>query len=32
MTADIFTKALSRERFCKLRKMMGVKQIPEHYS
>ena len=32
MTADVFTKALSRERFCKLREMIGIKQIPERYT
>ena len=31
MTADIFTKGLSCERFCKLRNMAGVIQLPEHY-
>jgi len=32
ITADVFTKALSHERFWKLREMIGIKQIPEHYT
>ena len=31
MVADIFTKGLSREHFCKLRSMAGVTQLPEQY-
>ena len=31
MVADIFTKGLNREQFCKLRDMAGVTQLPEHY-
>lgn len=30
MTADIFTKGLSREQFCKLRSKVGVVGYPEH--
>ena len=32
MTADLFTKGLRCEHFCKLRDMAGVIQIPEHYT
>ena len=31
MVADMFTKGLSRERFCKLRDMVGVIQLPRNY-
>ena len=31
MIADMFTKALSREHFCKLRDMAGIIQLPENY-
>ena len=31
MVADMFTKGLSRERFCKLRDMAGVTQLPDKY-
>ena len=31
MVADMFTKGLSRERFCKLRDMAGVIQLPDKY-
>ena len=31
MIADMFTKALSRERFCKLQDMAGIIQLPENY-
>ena len=32
MTADLFTKGLGREQFCNLRDMVGVIQLPEHYT
>ena len=32
MLADMFTKGLSREQFCKLRSQAGVTELPTHYS
>ena len=31
MLADIFTKGLNREQFCKLRSQAGIIELPTHY-